>query len=289
VAPRRQPTSRTVDAFATEAVERLVRASVGLTDEQLSTPWAWHEYDEEGIRFALLMAHHELRDLASSIAAERARSGPALTIAQRTLGQYHDAYRDLTGALAGLRDVDLDREPAPGEWPVRAVVAHMLGAESGFRTSMVLALRRRRAGEDRAATDEEIAALNVPEKVDGDTHAVLDGLFRSHERVLVELADVPDDEVDTPSEFWEATKYPVRFRLHRLEEHLRQHTVQVDKTLAGIGHPPSEAERLVRLLYQALGSVEAAQIGASGISPEAHERSAVLIVGLAREVESLFS
>ena len=40
-----------------------MRAAVGLTDAQLGTPWAWHEYDEEGLRFALLMAHQELRDL----------------------------------------------------------------------------------------------------------------------------------------------------------------------------------------------------------------------------------
>lgn len=273
----------------TQAVERLVRASVRLTDEQLGTPWAWHEYDEEGIRFALLMAHHELRDLAATIAAERARSGPAPTLAQRILAQYHEAYRDLTGALAGVRDEELDREPAPGEWPVRAAIAHMLGAESGFRTSMVLALRLRRAGKDRSATDEEIDALNVPEQVEGDRRAVLDGLFRSHVRVLTELCDVPDDEIETPSEFWEATKYPVRFRLHRLQEHLRQHTVQVDKTLAGIDHPPTESERLVRLLHQAVGSVEAAQIGASGIALGAQERSAEFIAGLAAEVESAFA
>ncbi len=52
---------------------------------------------------------------------------------------------------------------------------------------------------------------------------------------------------------------------------------------------PSEAERLVRLLYQAVGSVEAAQIGASGIAPEAQARSAELMRGLAHEVESVFA
>lgn len=107
--------------------------------------------------------------------------------------------------------------------------------------------------------------------------------------MLGELADVSDDEVDTPSEFWEETKYPVRFRLHRLEEHLRQHTVQVDKTFAGIDHAPSEAERLVRLLHQALGSVEAAQIGASDVAPEAQKRAGQFIGGLAREVGSAFA
>lgn len=270
----------------TQAAERLVRASIHLSDADLARPWAWKEYDEEGIRFALLMAHHELRDLAVTLEDERARSDTPLTLAQRLLGEYHDAYRDLTGALAGIRDDELDKAPAEGEWPVRRIVEHMLGAESGFRTSMVLALRIRRAGQQRSATDAEIDELNVPEKVEGDKRALLDGLFRSHVRVLRELGDVRDDELDTPSEFWEATKYPVRFRMHRLEEHMRQHTVQVDKTLAGIGHPPTEAERLVRLLYQAIGRVEAAQFGAGDIAAHAQEHSAEFIEGLARDVEA---
>ena len=270
----------------TQAVERLVRASLHLSDADLARPWAWKEYDEEGIRFALLMAHHELRDLAVTIEDERARSDAPLTLAQRLLGEYHDAYRDLTGALAGIRDDELDRAPAQGEWPVRQIARHMLGAESGFRTSMVLALQIKRAGQVRSATDAEIDELNVPETVDGDRRAMLDGLFRSHVRVLRELGGVRDDELDTPSEFWEATKYPVRFRMHRLEEHMRQHTVQVDKALAGIGHPPTEAERLVRLLYQAIGRVEAAQLGNDGVAADAQQRSAEFLEGLARDVES---
>ena len=272
----------------TQAVERLVRASIHLTDDDLARPWAWKEYEEEGIRFALLMAHHELRDLAAVLEDERARGGTRLTLAQRVLGQYHDAYRDLTGALAGIRDDELDKAPAVGEWPVRQIVGHMLGAESGFRSSMVLAVRIRRAGQERSATDAEIGEVNVPEEVEGDKRAFLGGLFRSHVRVLRELGDVRDDELGTPSEFWEATKYPVRFRMRRLEEHMRQHTVQVDKTLSRNGHPPSEAERLVRLLHQALGRVEAVQLGTSGFAPEAQERSAQFISELAREVESAF-
>lgn len=271
----------------TQTVERLVRAAVHLTDTDLDRPWAWKEYDEEGIRFALLMAHHELRDLAVTIEAERARSDAPITAAQRLLGLYHDAYRDLTGALAGITTDELDTVPAEAEWPVRRVLEHMLGAESGFRTSMVLALRIKRAGQQRSATDAEIDALNVPENVSGDKRAVQGGLFRSHTRVLRELGDVRDDELDTPSQFWEETKYPVRFRLHRLEEHLRQHTVQVDKTLAAIGHPPTEAERLVRLLHQAIGRVEAAQLGAGEITAAAQQHSADFIEGLARDVEAV--
>src|SRR5207247_9938797 len=75
------------------------------------------------------MAQHQLRHLAVRLTAMR----PATpSQAQRILGQYHHAYRDLTGALAGLRDEDLDRVPREGEWPLRDVLEHMLGAEYGF-------------------------------------------------------------------------------------------------------------------------------------------------------------
>src|SRR5881397_4109344 len=83
----------------TQAVETLVRATVDLSDEAMDRPWVWREYDEEGLRFTLLLAQHELRDLTVRLAAMR----PAPpSQAQRILGQYHYAYRDLTGALAGV-------------------------------------------------------------------------------------------------------------------------------------------------------------------------------------------
>jgi hypothetical protein len=45
--------------------------------------------------------------------------------------------------------------------------------------------------------------------------------------------------------------------MHRFEEHLRQHTIQLDKTLAVIS-PPTEAHRLIRNIYNALADVETA-------------------------------
>lgn len=100
----------------TQAVEALVRATVDLSDADMDRPWVWREYDDEGLRFVLLLAQHELRHLAVRLAAMRL-APPSQP--QRILGQYHFAYRDLTGALAGLRNDDLDRAPAEGEWPLR--------------------------------------------------------------------------------------------------------------------------------------------------------------------------
>ena len=47
----------------TQAVERLVKACVHLGDADLEKTYVWEEYAEDGLRFALLTAHHQLRDV----------------------------------------------------------------------------------------------------------------------------------------------------------------------------------------------------------------------------------
>ena len=247
----------------TQAVEALVRKTVVLSDEDLGREWKWGAYDEEGLRFALLMTHHELRDLAARLAAKRT----ALAQAAAVLAQYHEAYRDLTGALASARTEDLDRAPAEGQWPLREVAKHVLDAEYGFLMACRFGLERSRAGKVGEPPDEEIDAYRVPYDTDGRaavealvgaTIAQLRDAFATvHIRVLRELGDITDSEIETPVWFWDGPM-PLRFRLHRFEEHLRQHTIQLDKTLAGIGRPPTEAHRLVRNIYNGLADVESA-------------------------------
>ena len=249
----------------TQAVEELVRATVGMSDEDMGREWKWRDYDEEGLRFALLMTHHELRDLAVRLAA---REGKA-TQAQRILAQYHQTYRDLTGVLAGVRTEDLDRAPAEGEWPLRETLDHMLGAEYGFLGVSRGALERHRAGNANEPTEAEFKEYRKPyaqpkDAVAGPIESVRTAFFEIHRRVLRELADVTDAELEKRATFWEDEPMPIRFRLHRFEEHLRQHIVQLDKTLAVI-RPPTEAHRLVRNVYNALADIESAAAGAEDL------------------------
>ena len=116
----------------TQAVERLVRASVHLTDADLDRPYAWEEYDEEGLRFALLAAHLQLRETTATVAAARLGAGKPFSEAQRILAQVHEAYRDLTGALAGTSEAEIDAKPPAEQWTLREILDHMLGAEAGF-------------------------------------------------------------------------------------------------------------------------------------------------------------
>lgn len=241
----------------TQAVEAIVRATVDLPDAEMDRPWVWREYDEEGLRFALLMAQHELRDLTVRLAAMRP-TPPSQ--AQRILGQYHHAYRDLTGALAGVHDEDLDRVPKEGEWPLREVIAHMLGAEHGFLGTVQYARDPDRPADEEEAGDRwptwrKEHGYAAPDSIAGGIALVRDAMFEIHRRVLRELGDLRDDDLEKPAGFWDGLK-PIRFRLHRFEAHMIQHTIQVDKTLEWLGRAPTEARRLVRVLYRDLAAVE---------------------------------
>ena len=241
----------------TEAVEDLVRATVDLPDSEMGRTWVWREYDDEGLRFSLLMAQHELRDLAVRLAAMRPTSPSQ---AQRILGQYHHAYRDLTGAIAGLLDEDLDRVPREGEWPLREVLRHMLGADYGFLGVIRFELSPERPrdaveAEERLSSWRDEHGYRGPATLEGDVAAVRNALYEIHRRALRELGGLSDAELERSSFYWDGPK-PIRFRLHRFEAHMIQHTVQVDKTLVWIDRAPTEARRLVRVLYRDLAAVE---------------------------------
>jgi DinB superfamily len=277
-----------VTKTVTQAVEELVRATVHLSDEDMGREWKWGVYDEEGLRFALLMTHHELRDLAVRLAA-RARAAP--TQANRILAQYHQTYRDLTGVVAGVRTEDLDRAPAEGEWPLREALVHMIGAEHGFLSVSKIALDRHRAGKPDEPSDEEWNTARAPyaeaRKASedavraGDVAQIRDAFATIHIRVLREFADISDEEIELPAWFWDGAM-PIRFRLHRFEEHLRQHTIQLDKTLAVI-RPPTEAHRLVRNIYNALADVESETATADDLRAQ----STMAIAERAAEITSL--
>jgi hypothetical protein len=248
----------------TQAVERLAKASVHLSDADLDKTYVWEDYDDDGLRFALLTAHHILRDTHAHVAATRLGAGQPFSEAQRILAQFHEAYRDLTGALAGVSEAEFDVAPPDEQWPIREVLKHVLGAETGFLAAIELALAAARSGRPSIADEAAFTAKRRPaEDASGSRSDALNALFRSHVTILGGLSGVTDTELDTPSWFWEDTGYPIRFRMHRFEEHLRQHIIQVDKTLVAIGHPPTEAERLVRNLYTALAGVESVAAGSA--------------------------
>lgn len=264
-------------------------------DAELDREWAWGAYDSEGIRFAFFRTYEELRELATKLAVERAAHGPAISSAQRILAQYHAAYRDLEAALLGITPDAAERAPAEGEWPLRRVVAHIVRADVGFYGVVRYALDRHRTGDGRPAEIAEEAWDDLVGEDDDSFRALLERPLADlrtyhaalHERVLQEFADISEAELDLPSMYWEGEPMSLRFRLHRFDSHLRQHTVQADKTLAGIGRRPNEAKRLLRLIYAALAQFEGAAVGAWEVGATLRRDVADAITARAEEIAGI--
>ncbi len=279
------------------SVEQFADLTHGLPDSTLDREWVWGAYDEEGVRFAFFRTYEELRELAARTAAERSAQGLTRSAAQCILAQYHSAYRDLQAALLGIGADEANRAPAEGEWPLRQVVAHIVGADLGFFGVVKYALGRHRSGDGRPAQIPEEAWDVLLGEDEASIDAMLDGPLVGiqsyheafHERVVREFADISDEELAVPSMYWEGYEMSLRFRLHRFDSHLRQHTVQIDKTLEAMGHTPGEAKRLLRLIYAALAEAEGAAIGAEEVGAELRHGTAETIASRTEEIAAILT
>ena len=258
-----------MDKQLTKSIERFTDLVQPVPDAELEREWAWGSYKSEGIRFAYFRTYEDLRQLAVQIAHKRATSGKPLSGAERLLGNYHSAYMDLRAVLLGVDSRYFELPPEEGEWSIRRAYAHIVGGDMGFYVAIKFALDRYAEGEDPLVElDDEtwLAIIGMEdEQVDAKMDEPLPGLQSFHEtlhtRILSEFSGIADDEIEKPSKYWEEETYSLGFRLGRFDAHMRQHTIQIEKTLHALGHVPSESQRLLRLIYAALAQVEGGLIG----------------------------
>ena len=266
-----------------------------LTDDQLELDWAWGSYDSEGVRFSFFRLYEELRDLGGIIHQERITADVPITGAQHSLARYHAAYLDLQAVLLGISPEQAEQAPSEGEWSLRRTDAHMIGADLGFYVVIKFALDRHRQSLDPLVefTDEtwlDIAGMDEKE-LDAIMDSSLDGLqtyhSQLHARILEDFVDINPSELQMPSKYWEKEPLSLSFRLGRFDSHLRQHTVQIEKTLVDLGYLPNESKRLLRLIYAALAGVEGALLGAPEISHREIELLAEKIAARTEEIRSI--
>ena len=255
------------------AVAAFLEGSARLTERELEGEWAWREYDD-GVRHAFFRTYEELRGLAVIIADRRQVSQP-LTSAQRILAQVHQAQIDLDAVLLGVTDDLGGTAPTEGEWSVQQTMRHIIGTERQFYGRIHYAVERQRSGTDRPLEmpEDELetfigAHLNREALAPLPLTAVRLAMAGLHDRILTELVDFSDDDLLAPSVWWEERPYDVRFRMHRFDSHLRQHTVQIEKILVALREGPSEAKRLARLVLGALAEVEGNLLGAPEVAAD---------------------
>jgi hypothetical protein len=251
-----------------DAIQGFASLTCHLTDDDLELEWQWRAYDEN-LRFAFFRTYEELRQLAANLISQRTSAGKEINTAQRALAQYHSAYRSLQAVLLSATDDLLDTSPTKDEWSLRLILGHTLAAEREFFARIWHAVQQHRqeVKEPTEMTSDEVEDFvgsydEFERTMNRLSLAGIQALFDSlHKRVLRELSDINASELNAPSLWWEGIPLSVEFRLHRLDSHLRQHTIQIEKTLEVLSAPPSEAQRLLRLVYAALADVEGVVIG----------------------------
>ena len=279
----------------TQAVENFSQLILPLTEKDLEREWKWKDHDEEGIRFACFVTLQELRHLAVTLASPSTTLRTQPTPAQHILSQYHAAYLDLQAAILGLSNDDAEKIPAEGEWPVRRVYAHILGADIGFTAVVRYALEGHRAGSwkrEQMSDEEETKIIGMSEEEYKQlTRSPLKAMRAFHQKfhleIIADFSGITDSELNLPATFWEETRFPIQHRLHRYEAHFVQHTIQIDKTLVAIGQLPNESKRLIRKIYAALAEAEGTMIGAEKMDETAILATASSITERTKEIEVL--
>jgi hypothetical protein len=250
-----------VDPVLLRARDSIWRALVDLgrlDDGALEKMWRWRDAEAD-VRYGFYRCYESLEDVRARVAPLLADAFRAQAPARPLVGAASAARWDLQGLLAGLADADLDRDPANGEWTVRQTLAHIVNGQRAYGWFTAWWLGRRDAPADdfpaRVPEDvvkllpaEETEAVGSLPEIGGRLDEILDlsaGVF----------APLGDEELAARAR-WSGIGVDVRFRVNRWTSHLREHTIQVEKTLVMIDRPTSEVERLVRLVAAAWGRLE---------------------------------
>lgn len=250
-------------------VARFAAATCTLPEWVLNNnAWSYAAY--AGVRYAFLHTTLELRQLAVELLAARRQAGAGPSQAQHALAQHQAAFRDLESLLLGVAPDLYQRQPAPHEWSLNVIVQHVHEVERYFFAAIRNTLHN---AQPQPLDDEQTAALaGEPLSIAGDAPlAEMWGSYaRLHAKVLDDLQSLSDVQLALRSPAWEPEPWPtVRFRLHRFDAHLREHTNQAEKNLSLLGQRPDEARLLLRQMYAALAEVEGACIGDGGLGDTA--------------------
>lgn len=255
-----------IDALDTARAQTLAAVS-NLTIAELERPATWRGYSGVlDVRFLLLQladADDErrvhLRHMLDSLGWRPSQAQQILVDLVETRGR-------LLGALVGVTDEQLDIPPASGEWPLREVLDHLMTTIRRYTVHTRHAVERGR----RIARGEEGGPLRPPDSalppVSGG--GLVEGTLVDVRRALVVLrsqtvdafAGLSDSDLAAPTD-WVGIEWQVRFRLHRFAAHERQHLVQVEKTLDGIGVHKTEPQMILAEAELARARLTALTIG----------------------------
>lgn len=254
----------------------VVRDLQAIMDADLTRPWPWKGGSEEEVRYGFyrIGESFELAGIDAETALRAAgveRGRAAARIAPVTAARW-----DLQGLLIPLPDSTWDADPGNAEWTIRQTLGHIIEAQRYYWVGTAWWERQAYAADDPElpATTPESVYEGLPSEeaeATGTPAEVRERLDDVVDRSSAALGGLPVERLALGTR-WSGFAVDIDFRLGRWSSHVREHTVQVEKTLEMIGHQRTEVDRLVRLLFAAWGRAEAVVSGA----PQAEEAARIL-------------
>jgi hypothetical protein len=269
-----------------------VRDLTTLTDADLETFWAWKGDGKNELRYGFYRILEDFEragiDAATALRAAGVERGRAADLIAPATAARWDLQGILLQLPASAWDADpqlpasaWDADPGDKQWTIRQTLAHVIGGQRSYGAATAwwqaqglpadsnLPTARPSMIYDTLPSDEEEGA-GTPAEVRARLDEVVD---RSAER----LAGLPPERLAHGTR-WMGYAIDIGFRIGRWSSHLREHTIQVEKTLVMIGHTPSEVDRLIRLILAEWGRAEAVVYG----SPDGGEALGLLAEAAAR-------
>jgi hypothetical protein len=267
---------------------------LAIPDSALMRTWLFRGHDtDDGVRYGIYRGAETIdaaaAELEAALAAGTARSRAAIRSAPATIARWA-----LQGRLAALEDPVLDSGAEDGEWTVRQTLGHTIDGQRSYGWFTRWWLSQPLGADRPSRVPDEVEALSrrdLPgEEAEGagslaDLRARLDAVL---DEWALRFVDLDEAALAVPA-VWAGTPVDIDFRLGRWASHIREHTVQLDKTLDWLGYRPSEVVRIVRDLHTAWGRLEAqifpaAPAGTDAAIASILERMSATLVSEARDV-----
>ena len=241
-----------------------MNTTIYLPDGVLEKEWAWQGY-EEGVRMAFFRIMEELQWMHSVVTQQQMNQGLNWGPVQVILNGYHRAYWDLRVVYAGVVEKRFDQSPGEEEWTLRDTLYHVLETEWAFYGLFRYAFQfaGSKPGWGHGQMPREFINQHFEQEgqfhesvFNGDLSTMIGFYDHLHGRILSGLKTLPEVNLAEMIHFWEPQPMPARFRLIRFESHLRQHTIQAEKTLKHFELAQSEIRHLLRGAAQAFADLE---------------------------------
>lgn len=242
------------------------KALLDLAEPSLAGEWKWIGGSEQEVRYGAYRAAETLELAESKSRFILAPEETNETQAARIVGPATAARWDLHGLLLSIDEESLDAEPGGEEWSIRLAMGHIISGQRayGWGTAWWVANPFETGDPDLppGIPDEFWAAL--PDEATSEAEGSKDELRRRLDHVLdltaERLAGLADERLQLAAR-WSGFAVDVGFRLGRWSSHIREHAIQIEKTMAMLGVVPDESRRLARHVLAAYGRAEATVFG----------------------------